>query len=244
MQNIFMEISFDGARYHGFQIQPNAITVQEVLEKTLSQIIGEDISVIGCSRTDAGVHAKEFCFNFKSETAIPVDGLVRAMNSYLPEDIAVNFAEKKEEDFHSRYDAKEKEYRYVIYGGKNRNPFMAHRALYYNREIDISLLNRACKFFIGKHDFAAFSASGREYKSTERTIKSCSIEKQGDIIEFSVSADGFLYNMVRIMVGTLLEINEGKILPEDIPEIIKKKDRSSAGRTAPSEGLYLNRVIY
>jgi tRNA pseudouridine38-40 synthase len=244
MRNIFLKISFDGRNYHGFQIQPNAITVQEVLEKTLSKITGEDISVIGCSRTDSGVHANEFCLNFKTENPIPIEGLIRALNSNLPEDIAVLSAELRDNDFHSRYSAKEKEYRYLIYNSKIKNPFMAGKTLFYDREIDVSLLKKACKRFLGKHDFAAFSASGREYKSTVRTIKSFTIKKKGDIVEITVSADGFLYNMVRILVGTLLEVNEKRINVKDISKIIEKKERSCAGRTVSGEGLYLNRVIY
>lgn len=244
MRNIFLKISFDGRNYHGFQIQPNAITVQEVLEKTISKITCEDIAVIGCSRTDAGVHASEFCLNFKTENQIPLEGLIRALNSNLPEDIAVLSAELREDDFHSRYSAKEKEYCYLIYNSKIKNPFMAGRTLHYDRKIDISLLKKACRCFLGTHDFAAFSASGREYKSTVRTIKSFSIKKKGDIVEITVSADGFLYNMVRILVGTLLEVNEKRIDIKDIDKIIENKERSAAGRTVSGEGLYLNRVIY
>lgn len=244
MRNILMKISFCGTAYHGFQIQPNAETVQGTVEKTIERITSEKTSVYGCSRTDAGVHANEFYLNFKTQSSIPCSNLLRAMNTYLPSDIAVKAVEEKDIEFHARYDTKEKEYLYLIYNGAVRDPFMEKRALYYSGKIDEDLLNSACSQFIGTHDFSAFSATGREYHTTVRTIKSCSFTRKGDLLEFKVCGDGFLYNMVRIMVGTLLEINEGKIPEDYIKIIIEKKERSLAGRTVSGDGLYLNRVVY
>lgn len=243
MRNILLKIRFLGTEYHGFQSQKNASAIQNVLEEVLFSLTGEKITVTGCSRTDAGVHAEEFCLNFKTESQLGERNFIKGMNSRLPNDISVFSACEVPEDFNARYSAVLKEYKYLIYNSEERNPFYENRALHYNRRIDDELLNNCCKEFLGTHDFAAFCSAGSEVLTTERTIESCSVKRYGDLVEFKVCGNGFLYNMVRIMVGTLLEINEGKISPE-IGKIIESKNRSEAGLTAPPYGLYLNKVIY
>ena len=244
MRNIVMKIRFDGTAYHGFQSQDNAVAVANVVEKALAILTSEKITVTGCSRTDAGVHAEEFCLNFHTESALTERNFLCGMNANLPPDIAVFEVSEADNGFNARFDTVSKEYKYLILNSPVRNPFYENRALHYPREIDMKLFSDGCKDYIGTHDFKAFCSAGSSVKSTVRTVYSCSAEKKGDIIEFRVCADGFLYNMVRIMVGTLIDINEGKIAPGSIPLIISTGDRSLAGRTAKGSGLYLSKVNY
>ena len=244
MRNILMKISYNGENYHGFQVQNNALAVANVIEEALFKLTGENISVTGCSRTDAGVHAEEFYLNFHTESSLSENNFLRGMNTYLPRDVAVKEVREAQEDFHARFSAKSKEYKYLILNSEVRDPFYEKRALFYNRRIDEDLLNRECKAFIGTHDFSAFCSAGGTTKTTVRTVKDCYVKRTGDIVEIRIMADGFLYNMVRIIVGTLLEINEGKIEAGSIEKIIEKKDRSLSGDTASGEGLYLTKVNY
>ena len=244
MRNILMKITYNGENYHGFQVQNNAKAVANVIEEALFKLTGEKISVIGCSRTDAGVHAEEFYLNFRTESLIPENNFLRGMNTYLPKDVAVREVREVGEDFHARFSAKSKEYRYLILNSPVRDPFYEKRALFYNRKIDEKLLDRECKAFVGTHDFSAFCSAGGTAKTNVRTVKDCSVKRRGELVEIRISADGFLYNMVRIIVGTLLEINEGKIEEGSIPRIIESKDRGLAGDTASGEGLYLSKVYY
>ncbi len=244
MRNILMKISYNGENYHGFQVQNNALAVANVIEEALFKLTGENISVTGCSRTDAGVHAEEFYLNFHTESSLSENNFLRGMNTYLPRDVAVKEVREAQEDFHARFSAKSKEYKYLILNSEVRDPFYEKRALFYNRRIDEDLLNRECKAFIGTHDFSAFCSAGGTTKTNVRTVKDCYVKRTGDIVEIRIMADGFLYNMVRIIVGTLLEINEGKIEAGSIEKIIEKKDRSLSGDTASGEGLYLTKVNY
>ena len=245
LRNLLITISYDGSKYHGWQIQQNAVTVQEVFQNALYSVINDKPDIKACSRTDTGVHAEMFCISAKISHPIPAVRLKAALNSYLPDSVVVLDVVEAPLDFHARYNAKGKRYVYRILNRLERDPFYVGRALHYKHSIDTELLNKACKAFIGSHDFTSFcTLDKREKGDFVRTIYDCSVVRKGDIVEFTVEGSGFLYNMVRIMVGTLLYINEGKISPDAIPEIIKAEDRSLAGPTAPPQGLYLNKVFY
>lgn len=243
-KNVKLLITYDGTDYHGWQMQENAITVQECVARAAEKIFAQKISVNGCSRTDSGVHANEFCCNFRFDGERAEDKIILGMNSQLPEDIRVFSCEYTDIDFHARFDCKGKEYIYKVWNGKTGNPFMQRYSLFYPYSLDEKLLDRQAKDFIGTHDFAAFCAAGSIVKDTVRTVKDFSVKREGDLVTFSVTGDGFLYNMVRIMVGTLLYINAGKIPADTIPDIILSKDRVRAGITVRPEGLYLNKVFY
>lgn len=243
-KNVKLFITYDGTDYHGWQMQENAVTVQECITKAAEKIFAQKISVNGCSRTDSGVHANEFCCNFRFDGDRDEEKIILGMNSQLPEDIRVIGCEYADMDFHARFDCKGKEYIYKVWNGKRGNPFMNRYSLFYPYALDEKLLDKQAKDFIGTHDFAAFCAAGSVVKDTVRTIKDFSVKREGDLVVFSVTGDGFLYNMVRIMVGTLLYINNGKIEKDTIPDIILSKDRVRAGITVRPEGLYLNKVFY
>lgn len=244
MRNIKLLIQYDGAAFHGFQQQPNGDTVEAQLKAAIRRILGETVTVYGCSRTDAGVHANEFCCNFKTDSDRPCDLLQRGLNAVLPPQIAVLQCEDAALDFHARYDCLGKEYVYQIWNGKTRNPFLLDRVLFYPFTLDTELLHAQAQQFVGTHDFVSFCASGASVKTTERTIYHCSVARQGDLVTFTVCGNGFLYNMVRIMVGTLLDLQRGKIEKDSIGAILLSRDRERAGVTAPPQGLFLNRVFY
>lgn len=242
-----LTVAYDGSGYHGFQVQKKNITVQEQLQDAVEAVMGKRYAITGCSRTDSGVHARDFKALLSTDEDAPCisfDKLPAALNAHLPEDISVKSACVVSELFHPRYNVKMKEYEYLIYNAKIRDPFMAKRAYFYPVLLDEKIMNKAAGFFIGRHDFSAFMASGSDVSDRERTIYSCEVTRNGDIVSIRVSGDGFLYNMVRIMVGTLIEVSKGKINYCDILKIIESKDRSKAGFTAPPEGLYLNKVTY
>ena len=244
MKNILLEITFNGSFYHGWQIQKNAITVQQVLKEIIEKLTNEQIVLNGCSRTDAGVHANSFCCNFKTNSGIPSEKFADALNANLPSDIVVKKSENVPLDFHSRYDCKGKRYIYKILNSKSKNPFKEKLVYYYPYSIDVDLLNEQASDFVGEYDFTSFCASGSEVESKVRRIYDFTVERKDDEVIFSVTGNGFLYNMVRIMVGTLLDINTGKIEKDTIKEIIDKKSRANAGITVPGEGLYLDKVYY
>lgn len=244
MKNILITLMFDGSAYHGWQVQENARTVQQTLQDTIEKILGRRESVVGCSRTDSGVHANMFCCNMRTENNIAPEKLKKALNALLPPDIAVKNCGEVPYQFHARYDCISKEYKYLLFNSDYRNPFYENRALFYPYHIDDEMLSKEAKSFIGIHDFSAFCAAGSSVDDKVREVKNAEVRRDGDLVEFIFEADGFLYNMVRIMVGTLLGINEGKIKKGAIPDIIKSKDRKTAGMTASPEGLYLNRVNY
>lgn len=244
MRNIKVIMSYRGTAYHGFQRQINAVGIQNVTEDTLSHILADKTVITGCSRTDTGVHANEFCFSFKTENRIPCDKLIRGMNALLPEDIALQHAEDVSEDFHARYSCKGKEYVYLILNRETRDPFYSDTAFHYPYEMDFDKMKRAAEQYVGTHDFTSFCGSDNQKENSVRTIEYFNIIKDESFVKFVVKGDGFLYNMVRIMAGTLLCVNEGKISPDDIEGIILAKNRCLAGRTAKAHGLYLNRVFY
>ncbi len=244
-RNIAVKISFLGGAYHGFQRQQNALTIQQIIEEALFTILSEEIVIFGCSRTDTAVSAKEYVFNFKTENPITPFKLKGALNHFLPDDIAVLDCVEVDDNFHARYCTTEKEYRYTVRNSKQKDPFSEGRVYRYGIvDLDAELLNRAAQGFLGKHDFSAFCSMHDGAKSHVREIKSASVERIGEDVVFTFRADGFLYNMVRIMVGTLLFVAEGKIDPNDISKIIDSMDRGKAGPTAQPQGLCLNRVIY
>ena len=244
IMKILLTISYLGGRYHGWQVQKNAVTVQETVQDAIEKITGKRRDLTGCSRTDAGVHAVGYCCCFSAEDGTDLFSLPKSLNAVLPSDISVLSAREVPEDFHPRYSAKEKEYIYRIYNSYQRNPFEEGRAMHYRHRLDIAGMSAAAEYFIGTHDFSAFCASGSSVKDTVRTVSELEITKKNDIISVRIKADGFLYNMVRIIVGTLIQAGEKRIEPERAADIIKSRDRTMAGPTAPPEGLYLNRVIY
>lgn len=244
MRNFLLTLMFDGSAYHGWQVQSNAVTVQETLQDALERILGTRYPVTGCSRTDAGVHALEFCCNVRAETALCPERLSAALNAVLPRDVAVRSCREVPLDFHARYDCLGKTYQYILWNGKTRNPFYERRAYFYPYALDTVFLHGQAQNFVGRHDFSAFCAANSDVADRVRTIRSFSVERQGDLVRFTVAGGGFLYNMVRIMVGTLLDIQSGKLPAGCIPKILESLDRTKAGVTAPAAGLYLAQVAY
>lgn len=239
-----MTIAYRGTRYHGFQRQPNAKTVQEELETQVSRILNTPTTVYGCSRTDTGVHANEFVLHLYTEREIRCKNFVRALNGYLPDDISVLACEDTRPDFHARFDCAGKEYLYRIHAHESKNPFMTDLAFHYRRPIDPEKMHYAAQAMVGRQDFHSFCAQAKPETNCFRTIYGASVEQEGNAVNVRIRGDGFLYNMVRIFVGTLLDINEGIYAPDALKEIIAAKDRLAAGRTAMAHGLYLNRVFY
>ncbi len=247
MRNLKVFIAYNGAEYHGFQRQGNAVTVQEIAERCVGRLLKIPPPVIyGCSRTDAGVHAQQFCFNVHIDSSIPCEGFIKGMNTLLPPDIAVLSCEDAPEDFHARYCARGKEYVYLISNTPQRDVFLQKLAYHYPYALDLDKMNRAAQLFLGEHDFGAFCrAEGKaRMKSTVRTIYDFRAEKRGTVCEIRISGSGFLYNMVRICAGTLIYVSEGRRTIEDVKTALETGDRSFAGITLPPEGLYLNKVIY
>lgn len=244
MKNIALLLSYNGKNYHGWQMQENAVTVQEVLMGAIDKIFKNKVCVHGCGRTDAKVHAINYVCNFKCETKIPEEKIPYALNSILPADIRVKKAFFTADDFHSRFNVLKKKYVYKIINEPIGDVFMTDRAWHVKQKIDFDLLRSACEPFLGTHDFAAFRASGFDSKTSVRTIYELDAVKNGNEIEISVCANGFLYNMVRIITGTLVWVGIGKINKDDIAKIISDCDRTKAGITAPPQGLYMYNVEY
>ena len=243
-RNIALKLKYDGSAYHGWQVQKTEATVAETLEKALTKTCGHIVKTVGCGRTDAGVHALRYCANFRTDCRIPTDRLPLAINSRLPMDIAVTDACEAEEDFNAIGSCVKKEYIYQILNSRIRDPFLEKRVCFYPSPLDIELMKRAARAFEGTHDFAAVRSLGTETKTTVRTIYWCRAEREGDLITVAVCADGFLYNMVRAIVGTMVYASYGKLTPEDIPALLEKGDRRLTGPTMPPQGLYLNRIWY
>ena len=244
MKNIKLIISYRGTHYSGWQVQTNGITIQETIEKAIKQLTGERINLIGSGRTDAGVHAIAQCANFLTESTIPPDAFYKAINTKLPDDIRILESQWCDQSFHSRYDAKGKSYIYKICEDQVVSPFTTDLAFHVADSLDWKAMKEAAAHFIGEHDFRSFMASGSSVKSTVRTIEEISFEKNDSLREITFKGNGFLYNMVRIMVGTLYEVGRHRIAALDIQKIILSKDRSLAGITAPAYGLYLKEVYY
>ncbi len=244
MARLLITLRYDGTAYHGWQVQPNAVTVQETLQDAVQAVTGVRLGITGCSRTDAGVHAEMFCCALDTDTSLRGDKLASALNFHLPRDIAVYDVREVAQDFHPRYHARGKRYVYRIWNGTQRHPVYERYAVHRKGALDEQKLNRAAAQFVGTHDFAAFCAAGSDVQDTVRTVSDCRVERQGELVLFSVQADGFLYNMVRIMVGTLLDIADGRLAQDAIGGILASGDRAQAGPTAPAKGLCLQEVFY
>ena len=243
-RNIKVKIAYRGTAYHGFQRQENSVAVQNVVEGVLSRLTAAPVSVNGCSRTDTGVHANEYYFSFNTEHSIPCENIIRGMNSLLPDDISVLDCEEAPADFHARYSCTGKESIYKILNRKVRDPFLYDLAFHYPYPMDTDIMNAAAERIVGTHDFLCFCGALGIKENSVRTVTKCDVSRERDIVTVTVRGDGFLYNMVRIIVGTLIYVNEGRLKPEDIDRIIASRDRNLAGVTAKPYGLYLNKVFY
>lgn len=250
---VLLKLKYDGTLFSGYQVQNGRRTIQGELNRAALELFGHECNVTGCSRTDAGVHAECFCATVSDRNGsglrhtVPTDRIPEAMNIHLPSDIAVFSAAEVEDSFHPRYDVKQKTYIYKILNSRLRDPFTEHRVWFTGRnfdESDVKRMGLAAKHFVGKHDFTSFMAVGSKVTDTVRTVTDASVYIEGDILHFSISADGFLYNMVRIMTGTLFDVGKGRRTADDIDAIISAKCRAAAGCTAPACGLYLHDVKY
>lgn len=244
MRKILLEIEYNGKDFCGWQTQNNVRTVQEVLEGQISLLLNENICLFASGRTDAGVHALGQTAHFETNSNFDINKLSKAINFGLDKDVSVLFAKEVDPNFHARYFVKKKTYLYKIYNSKIEKPLKNGLCTQVKYDLDIEKMKKASKFFLGKHDFSAFCASGNSTKDFVRTIFDIKIEKVADEIHFYIIGDGFLYNMVRIIVGTLVAVGKGKINPQEIPAIIESKNRKKAGETMPACGLYLFKVEY
>ncbi len=258
MRNLKITLEYDGAGYYGWQVQTRAHnTLQATLEKTLSKILKEKIDLIGSGRTDSGVHALAQVANFRTKSAIPADKLQRALNALLPHDIVVTSIEEAPYNFHAIRSIKSKVYRYFILNRSYSSELLAGRAYFYNLPLDIKLMRQAAAALVGRHDFKSFCASASSAKSTVRTIKKIDIRripydplylslkpKERPLIIIDIESEGFLYNMVRNIVGTLIDVGRGRLGVQSVKRILHSKDRRSAGPTAPAQGLFLLKINY
>lgn len=244
MNNIKLTIEYDGTNYYGWQRQKDKVTIQEAIEEAIASLTKEEVEVTGSSRTDAGVHAKGFVANFKTNSSIPPERFRDALNTKLPDDIVIIKSEKENDDFHARYNAKGKTYEYSLLNTEAPTALYRNYTYHPKYSLDVEAMKEAAKYFIGTHDFIAFRTQGSSVKGTVRTIFDLKVEENDKIIKISVTGDGFLYNMVRIIVGTLIEVGRGKNKPQDIEMIISSKDRRLAGFCVPAKGLVLKEVYY
>jgi len=244
MRNVKLIIEYDGTNYHGWQTQKNAKTVQDTIERAIKGLTGEMVELTASSRTDFGVHALGQVANFMTNSSIPGDRFSYALNRLLPDDIVIKDSQEVSLDFHARFRSKGKKYRYLIYNSRFPSAILRNRAYHVSYELDFESMQKAASYFPGTHDFSSFRASGSSVKTSVRTITEAVLERDDKIISFEISGNGFLYNMVRIIVGTLVDVGMGRIDADDIPKIIESLDRKRAGRTAPAEGLYLVEVYY
>lgn len=255
MRNIKLTIEYDGTNYHGWQSQDNALTIQDVVKKAIHTLTGEECVLTGASRTDGGVHALGQVANFLTNSKIPADKFSFALNTLLPDDIVIKKSEEVDMDFHSRFSSRGKKYKYLIYNSRKPSALLRNRAALVHLPLDVEAMKKSLTYFLGTHDFSAFRASGSDIKTSVRTITGISLneissmiagdgENGSKLLELEISGDGFLYNMVRIIAGTLIYVGSGKLKSDDIPSIIESRDRSRAGKTAPAHGLYLVEVYY
>jgi len=244
---ILLEISYLGCAFAGYQVQPDKLTVQSALQDAIERVYGERYPVKGCSRTDSGVHARHFYATFDTDKDIPEENIPRALNSTIHPNISVLCARRVSNDFHVRHDVLWKEYEYIILARNAPDPFLTGRAWHFPKPLlpdAEERMKNAAMAFIGRHDFAGFMSQGSDIADTNREIMYLELKSEGDIIRIRVAADGFLYNMVRIITGTLIDVARGKIEPDSMAKIIESRDRSKAGMTAPPDGLYLNKVVF
>ena len=244
MRNIALRLMYVGTNYHGWQVQKNAVSVAATLEKALASVVGHPVKCTGAGRTDAGVHAETYVANFRTTSRIPCDRLPLAVNTRLPEDIVVVRATQVPDEFNAIGSCLKKEYTYRIYNSRLGHAFYVNRAWFYPRHLDEAVMARAAAGFVGTHDFAAVRSVGTETRTTVRTVYYFDITRTGDLIECRVCADGFLYNMVRAMVGTCVYAAEGKIDPDGIADLLAGRNRTAAGPTVPPGGLYMTRLWY
>jgi tRNA pseudouridine38-40 synthase len=244
MRTIKLIIEYEGTQYAGWQVQPNGLSVQEVLEEALARLLKEKVRISSSGRTDAGVHARGMVAAFRTEKTIPVRAFSDGLNSLLPPDIAVCEAEEAPPDFNPRRNAKGKHYRYTILNASRRSPLDRLYSWRIGCELDVQAMSRAALHFVGERDFAAFRAANCASKTTVRRIDDLDIRREGDFVVIDVQGSGFLKNMVRIMVGTMVDVGRGRMSPDDIPLLLESGDRRRAGSTAPPQGLCLMEVFY
>ena len=242
MKRVMLTVSYEGTAYHGWQVEPTGITVEEVLNGALSSLLKEEIRVQGASRTDAGVHALGNLCIFDTNAPIPAEKIAAALSGRLPSDIVVTESRQVEDDFHPRYCDSIKTYEYTIYRAQRPNPLVRNSSLFFYRPLDVSAMRQAAAYLVGEHDFKSFCASAAQVKTTVRKIFSLDLREEGPFLKIEVRGSGFLYNMVRIISGTLIKVGLGQLDPDQIPDIIAAKDRSAAGPTAPPEGLCLKEI--
>ena len=239
-----MVVAYDGTNYCGWQIQPNGVTIEQKLNEALTDLLQEPIKVTGASRTDAGVHSLGNVCIFDTNTRMPAEKISYALNTRLPEDIVVQDSCQVPESFHPRFSKSRKTYEYRILNQKFRNPTRRLDTHFYYYDLDVEAMQRAAAYLVGEHDFKSFASTGGQAETSIRTIYSLDVEKRDSIITIRVKVNGFLYNMVRIIAGTLIKVGAGEILPEEIPAILEAKDRSAAGPTAPAKGLTMIGLEY
>lgn len=246
MRNIVLVIEYDGTDYCGWQRQKHGKSIQETIQEAIEKITGSRPEVIGSGRTDAGVHAKALTANFHTESKLSGERFAFALNAMLPRDIVIKSSREAEAEFHSRYHALGKRYSYLMLNSRQPTAIYRNQAFHvsYCDKLDIDKMVAASQCFVGTHDFAGFMSSGSSVKDTVRTIYSIQVTTEGEFIKITYEGNGFLYNMIRILSGTLLYVGIGKIKLEDIPDILASKDRTRAGKTLPPHGLYLEKVIY
>ncbi|HHY39827.1 MAG TPA: tRNA pseudouridine(38-40) synthase TruA [Syntrophaceticus sp.] len=245
MRRFKLILEYDGTHFAGFQKQPGRVrTVQGVLEEALFKLTGEKITVVGAGRTDSGVHALGQVVHFETSSTIPVERFPAALNGHLPSDMAVLEAAAVNASFHARYDALKKKYCYLVFNSRKPVAIWRHHCYHFPAPLDLSAMKECAQVFIGEHDFTAFSAVGSSVKSTVRHVFSMDIEKKGEWFRFLSTADGFLYKMMRLMVGTLLEVGRGKLSPAQVKRILEEGKRGRGGPAVPPQGLYLVRVYY
>ena len=244
MKRIKLTVAYDGTDYCGWQVQPNGMTVEEILNRELSALTGEEVKVIGASRTDAGVHAEGNVAVFDTETGIPAERIAYALNCRLPEDIVAVKSEEVPGDWHPRYQCSVKTYEYRILNREMPDPVCRRSTVHVSYPLNLGDMRTAAGYLKGEHDFKSFCSPHTEVKDTVRTVHSLEIEKEGDIITVRISGNGFLYNMVRIIVGTLINEGRGACPPEKVKEILEARDRRKAAATAPAKGLVLKYIRY
>ena len=244
MKNIKLTIEYDGKEYNGWQKQPNKLNIQGEIERAIQNITGEQVELIGSGRTDAGVHAFGQVANFKIDSDFPIEKMAIAINSQLKKSIRIKKTEEVSQEFHSRYNCHSKTYQYVIDNSEQGSAIYRGLSYHVPQELDVEKMQKAVTYFVGEHDFSSFKSSGTSSKSSVRTIYKAELKQDGDRIIIELTGNGFLYNMVRIIAGTLVDVGIGKIEPNEIPEIIKMQRRENAGKTLPPNGLYLMKVMY
>lgn len=244
MKNIKLTIEYDGKEYNGWQKQPNKLNIQGEIERAIQNITGEQVELIGTGRTDAGVHAFGQVANFKIDSDFPIEKMAIAINSQLKKSIRIKKTEEVSQEFHSRYNCHSKTYQYVIDNSEQGSAIYRGLSYHVPQELDVEKMQKAVTYFVGEHDFSSFKSSGTSSKSSVRIIYDANVEKDGEKVKISLTGNGFLYNMVRIMTGALIDVGHKKIAPEDIKTMLEEKDRTKAADTAPAKGLYLYKVSY